>query len=81
MVYALKYRGKYAKFGSYSQMRLCDQPENASLCSRLSDAEYLKVGHLDRGTNLYLGRERIDPAELEVVELHITYTEKPVTPE
>jgi len=81
MVYAIKYQGRYIRFGSYSEATLVDHPENATLYVRPADIKY----RLEPGKRYYLThpvrrpRKRIEAEDLEAVEIHFTFTESPTS--
>jgi len=70
MVYCIKYRSKYCRFGSYRMVYLCDSPEKATTYSRLSDAKKKTQ------ENLFMDACPIDKNELQIFEVTFSYTEK-----
>lgn len=73
MSYVIKYKGKYARFGSYSKMTLVDRPENATVYARLKDAERRLAGR-----NLYCNNKPIANTDCGIYEVTFSFTECPV---
>ena len=65
MVYAIKYDGKYLRFGSYSSATPVDKPENASL---FSEKAFNRAKQRSETTH-WIKRKPIPASEFQLVEL------------
>ncbi len=72
MVYVVKYKDKYLRFGSYGSAHLVDNPENASLYSRLKDAQRRVTDYV------YIKRKELQPNELTLWTIEFTFNETQV---
>jgi len=80
MAFAIKYNDKYLRFGSYSLATPVDLPENATLYSKLAHVKHrlMKDKHYYLTHPIKRPRQRVETADLKVVEIQFTFTESPV---
>ena len=74
-MYVIKIGNGYLRFGSYSTATIVDKPEKATLYSRIGDANKRKN---DRTQGTYIGRTRVSTAQLDIVEVTFTSTERKI---